>query len=264
MSSSKIKAAFFDIDGTLISFRDKTVSPSTAQAIRQLRARGILTFVATGRSRPEIEAQDMLHGMPFDAVLSNNGHLCYAEERILRDVPLDKADVAALVRYVEQTGCPAWFTERDRLYISSVNDRVRRVMADIHTQIPPVADFHRALSQPIYKVVFYLTPEEMAQGPARVVQHSVPLMFHPFASDFTPMGGGKEGAMLALLQQFGLSPQEVIAFGDGENDTQMLALAGIGVAMGNAAPHLKELADYVTDTCENDGIRKALEHFDIL
>lgn len=259
-----IKAAFFDIDGTLISLSNKVVTESTANAVCQLHDKGIKTFVATGRSRPEIEAQDMLRGMIFDGVLANNGQQCYCKDGDLRSIPLSEEDVAALVRDVDAHGYCAWFTERDRLYINRVNARVRQVMADIHTQIPPIEDIHRALSNPVYKVVVYLTPEEVAQWPARVVRSSVPMVFHPLSSDFAPRSGGKIAAMKELLDRFGILPEETIAFGDGPNDAEMLRLAGIGVAMGNGSVEAKEAADYITDTCENDGIRKALEHFGLI
>ncbi len=56
----------------------------------------------------------------------------------------------------------------------------------------------------------------------------------------------------------------MIAFGDGENDMEMLSAAGIGVAMGNALPCVKEIADYVTETVEQDGILRALQNFRLL
>ena len=58
-----------------------------------------------------------------------------------------------------------------------------------------------------------------------------------------------------------IDQEEIIAFGDGENDMEMLQFAGIGVAMGNATDELKAQADYVTDTNENDGVAKAIRHF---
>ena len=57
---------------------------------------------------------------------------------------------------------------------------------------------------------------------------------------------------------------EIMAFGDGENDIDMLQFAGVGVAMGNADEKVKAMADYVTDTVENDGIEKALRHFGLI
>ena len=68
----------------------------------------------------------------------------------------------------------------------------------------------------------------------------------------------------AAMERYGLAPEEVMAFGDGENDITMLALAGTGVAMGNGDEAVKAMADYVTDTVDNGGVSKALRHFGLL
>ena len=70
--------------------------------------------------------------------------------------------------------------------------------------------------------------------------------------------------MERLLAHFGLSRQEIMAFGDGENDREMLSFAAIGIAMGNAREETKAAADYVTDHIDRDGIEKALHHFGLL
>ena len=67
-----------------------------------------------------------------------------------------------------------------------------------------------------------------------------------------------------MMELFRLSREEIIAFGDAENDIDMLKFAGIGVAMGNAFSILKEQADYVTDHIDKDGIWKALKHFQVI
>ena len=67
-----------------------------------------------------------------------------------------------------------------------------------------------------------------------------------------------------VLEHYGIRREEIIAFGDGENDMDMLQFAGIGVAMGNAGPEVKEAADYVTEHIDEDGLEKALRHYGLL
>ena len=71
-------------------------------------------------------------------------------------------------------------------------------------------------------------------------------------------------AMLEILSRHNILPAESIAFGDSENDIEMLRTAGIGVAMGNATPECLAVADYVTADCDGDGLKKALEHFELI
>ena len=67
-----------------------------------------------------------------------------------------------------------------------------------------------------------------------------------------------------IIEHYGISLHETMAFGDGGNDMAMLRHAGIGVAMGNAGDEVKEAADYVTDSVDDDGVMNALRHFDVI
>ena len=77
-------------------------------------------------------------------------------------------------------------------------------------------------------------------------------------------GGGKMVGIQRYLDSIGATRDEIIAFGDGHNDAEMLRYAGIGVAMGNAEDDTKAVADYVTADIDDDGIAKALEHFGLI
>ena len=82
--------------------------------------------------------------------------------------------------------------------------------------------------------------------------------------DINSQTSGKASGIQTICNELGILPENVIAFGDGENDMEMLSAAGIGVAMGNALPCVKEIADYVTETVEQDGILRALQNFRLL
>ena len=82
--------------------------------------------------------------------------------------------------------------------------------------------------------------------------------------DIIPKDGGKSAGIRQYLDLLGIDRSESMAFGDGENDIDMLEFVGVGVAMGNADDAVKAAADYVTDTVDNDGIAKALQHFGLI
>ncbi len=73
--------------------------------------------------------------------------------------------------------------------------------------------------------------------------------------------GSKSNAVRFVGGRLGLKPEEIVAMGDNYNDVEMIQFAGMGVAMGNAPDDIKAKADFVTDTNNNDGVRKALEKF---
>jgi Cof subfamily protein (haloacid dehalogenase superfamily) len=83
----------------------------------------------------------------------------------------------------------------------------------------------------------------------------------PFFLELVPKGIDKAKSLLRLLSKINLTPADMIAFGDGYNDLSMLKLAGMGVAMQNAAPEVRAEADYITLSNEEDGVAAALEHF---
>ena len=88
--------------------------------------------------------------------------------------------------------------------------------------------------------------------------------WHRGAYDIVPATGGKVAGIKAYLDRFGIAPEETMAFGDGENDADMLRFAHVGVAMGNADPAAIEAADYVCGDIDEDGLARALERFGLI
>ena len=84
----------------------------------------------------------------------------------------------------------------------------------------------------------------------------------PFFVELMPKGIDKAQSLARLLDHLHLSPADLVAFGDGYNDLSMIRFAGMGVAMDNAAPELRAVANYITLSNEHDGVAAALEHFE--
>ena len=82
--------------------------------------------------------------------------------------------------------------------------------------------------------------------------------------DIISKNGGKVTGIRKMLEIHGISGEEMVAFGDGENDIEMLSFAGVGVAMGNAEEPVKAVADFVTADIDDDGIEKALKHYNLI
>ena len=97
-----------------------------------------------------------------------------------------------------------------------------------------------------------------------IAENLEPSRWNPAFMDFNPKGLTKADGIGAVIRHLGITREETMAFGDGGNDIDMLRYAGIGVAMGNAEDHVKQAADHVTATVDEDGIGKALRHFGIL
>lgn len=255
-----IRAAFFDVDGTLLSHRTKQVPRSAHKALEKLKAAGIQCVVSTGRVIHELDRLPM-GGLTFDAYITMNGQLTLDKNREkLYGMPLEGEAKDLVLKLFEEKQIPVILVEPDRLYVNFVNDRVAEVQAAISSRVPPVGEYRGA---ELYQACVYVTEEEEGVL-APVTAFCDTTRWHPGGVDLIAKDGGKRTAIARYLQIQGISSEETIAFGDGENDMGMLQLAGIGVAMGNAEEKVRNIADYVTDDIDEDGLAKALDHFGLI
>ena len=96
---------------------------------------------------------------------------------------------------------------------------------------------------------------------AELAEHLSVMRSKPFFLEFTELGVTKGTSLAFLIEKLGITREEVIAIGDSYNDVAMIEFAGLGVAMGNAPDDVKELANFVTDTNNNDGVAKVINTF---
>lgn len=255
------KAIFFDVDGTLVSFQTHQVSPAVVDALHQLRAQGIKLFLATGRHPAMIGNVRSL--FPFDGYMTLSGQLCTVGDQVVHSSPMEPQAVEELVSAARDGAFSCLFLEEKAIYLNLVNDLTRRFMGDLNLDMPPVRDPREALGKPLYQAVTFLTRENehllLSRAP-----HVKTTRWHPEFLDVIPTSGGKDQGMEAILNFLGIPLEQSMAFGDGENDLSMLRHAGIGVAMGTASQEVRQGADYVTGTVDEDGIVTALKHFGLL
>lgn len=255
-----IKVIFFDNDGTLLSHSLGQVPPSARAAIEKLRAKGIKCVMCTGRHISEIEELPT-RDMEFDAYITLVGQLVLdGDKKMMAGFPFSADELPVLVELFKEKRYPMQLVEKDAMYINYINERVRKVQADISTSLPCVGEY---TGNQVYQVMAYFD-EEDAAGLSKQLQDLYLTRWHSQAIDILPGGGGKILGIKAYLEAVGVDVSETMAFGDGENDAEMLRFAGTGVAMGNAVDVTKESADYITDHIDNDGLAKALEHFGLI
>lgn len=255
-----IKAAFFDIDGTLLPHSTGKVPLSTEWAVRALREKGISIFAATGRHMSELEELP-LDGLCFDGYVLLNGQICTdGAGNLLYAVPIPRYDTERIVSLFEKQELPILLLEEKRMYINFANDRVRRVQDDISTSVPERGIYSGA---PIYQCVVYVDESESGEL-ARILPGCRITRWNSGAVDVISREGGKVRGIRYMMEKYFLRQDEIIAFGDGENDREMLSYAGTGVAMREASDAVKRCADYVTGSAGGDGISEALKYYGIL
>lgn len=118
----------------------------------------------------------------------------------------------------------------------------------------------RGLARPVYQMVPYTDGLSQDFLAARLPLCDITLWHDGGAFDITPKGGSKQLGIQKVVEHFGYSLEEIAAIGDGYNDIPMIRYAGTGIAMGNARDPVKEVADFVTDPIEKDGLLHAVEY----
>lgn len=259
----KIRAAFFDIDGTLISMGGHKMPASLPGALDTLRKNGAALLLGTGRHPLEIEQENLLPGLQFDGAAYMNGQLCEWQGKPVVQNLIPPQELAALHAYLDKTGRSCIFLERNDMYANKVDDRLIEGQAHVGTAVPPLRSLDGLETREIYQVIPYVDAQEEREL-LTVMPNCKTLRWGDAVVDLTTKAGGKEKGIRALCNAMGISVEETIAFGDGANDMEMLEMAGIGVAMGNALEETKRCADYVTDDVDDDGLAKALRHFHLI
>ena len=255
-----IKAAFFDVDGTLFSHTKHETSDSTKRALRELQEKGILIFAATGRHYLELE-RFPVSDIAFDGYVLLNGQFCADKNKaLLFGCPIDGEDVKSLLKIFEKEETPMTIIQKDRMFINFVNEAVVKTQEAVSSVPAMIGEYQGG---EIYQVISYLTRDEEAAF-AKNVPNSRITRWQEGGVDIISKTGGKAVGIEKMLELYGINRDEIIAFGDGENDMEMLEFAKIGVAMGNASDIVKAKADYLTDHIDEDGIEKALRHFGLI
>ncbi len=259
---TNIKAIFFDIDGTLVSFDTHKVPQSTIDALEELRKKGIKIFVATGRM---LSMVDVLDGIAFDGYISYNGAYCVDEHRNeIYANPFPKEDLEVLVKHLENDPFAVSFMGKDEMTVNMLNDRVKAVANHIAVLPPRPENPWTTIQKDIFQFCIYVDEDKEKQLMSEVLVNHESNRWTPLFADVNVKGNTKQSGIDQILKRYNIDLSETMAFGDGGNDIPMIKHVAIGIAMGNAGENVKQAADYITDTVDNDGISKALVHFGVL
>lgn len=273
---NKYKIIALDLDGTLTR-SDKTISCHTREILIEAQQRGHKVVLASGRPTNGMGyLADQLRMDEFGGtVLAFNGgeitdwstheilnQVLFPEEAVplLHDFAVDKG--FAIMTYC---GKQIFTIEEGNKYVmqSAMRNRMEIVVVD---------DFLKATKEwgRIPKCMIVGDPDklevleremhEYAKG-KQCLQEIDFFRSEPYYLEIVPKGIDKGQCLQIVLDHYGLKREELIACGDAYNDMGMIRYAGLGVAMGNAQDCVKEVADYITDSNENDGVAKVVEKF---
>lgn len=259
------KLVALDMDGTLLDSQ-KNIAPATVGAIKRVVDKGVLVVISTGRSVRGVAKYQKTLALAEPIVTYNGAMIIQGDSgRVLFEQGLKMADIRrifALGRQYDTTIC-IWAD--NLLYANRLDERMagyQRLAGIAPLLLENIDDLSAA---GVSKILWIDEPERIAQFTRELRTDmfdevtfciSQPTFLELFNSRVS-----KGAAIAKIGESYGIRPDEMIAIGDGLNDTSMIEYAGLGVAMGNAAPELKAIAQYITDTNDNEGVRQVLEKF---
>ena len=245
----KPRIIFFDIDGTLVPLKEG-IRPRTVEALQKLRQNGIRLCIATGRTPMEMPK---FEGVTFDALLTYNGSYCFTPERDIFKNLIPKEDIVILRRNAAALGRPLALATDSRLVANGTEPDLEEYFAIGGGKLVVADDFDEVAQGEVFQVLMGGREEEY---PAILndVTHAKIAAWWDRAVDIIPANGGKGVAVEKVLEFYGIDKADSMAFGDGNNDREMLQAVGTGVAMENGSPELKALADEICGPVYEDGI----------
>lgn len=239
-----IKLIALDIDGTLIT-SDHTISTRTEEAIKSAINKGVNVMLSTGRS------SDMCHQyieqLALDTYLitASGAEIWSPTKEIMNRCHHEATLIQSLFEKGEDIGLNMWLISADQVFENG------HFPTDFHKHIWLKIGFYSDDEQKLRQMKTYLSDYANIE-----ITNS-----HPMNIEVNPKNVSKAHALMTVCEELGMTMDQVMAVGDSLNDYTMIKQAGIGVAMGNAQSEIKEIADYVTKSNDEDGVALAIEKF---
>lgn len=265
----KYKLLVLDLDGTLTNNK-KEITPHTLQTLLQAQANGLKIILASGR--PTYGIAPLANTLQLDVyegyILAYNGGqiIDWKTKNILYENVLDSAIYPYLYECAKKNNFVI-LSYKDEYIVSedADNQYVRHEAFLNKMKSITVPNFLDVINFPVAKCLIVGDPKPLAlleQEMKGTLENQMNVFrSEPFFLELVPKGIDKARSLAVLLKKLGISKEEMIACGDGFNDLSMIQYAGFGVAMANAQETIKNAADYITLSNEEDGVAAVVEKF---
>lgn len=252
---NQIKAVFFDIDETLYQKETDYLPETVIPALQQLQQAGIIVGIATGRVQASFPAKvsELVKKLNIDTLVCSNGQFVMSKGEIIRNAALPTEKVRQLLDYLIEQEIDYCVLNNDKLCVSNITPKLKGALDPIttHYQVDP----HYADHHPVLQILSFhdQTKDHLFKNIPQL-EGLKTIRWHEDSVDIFESAGSKAFGIQQVAEHLGFTMENVMAFGDGLNDVEMLSQVGVGVAMGNGCDTVKQLAKHIAPNIDDDGI----------
>lgn len=254
------KFLFFDVDGTLYN-SNKQLPQSAKEAIFKARENGHEIAIATGRAPFMI--QNLLDELQIDTFVTFNGQYVVYKGNVIFTDQIPNEMLQKILNYGEKNEHPFVFINDVEMIATAPNyTSISESLATLHYPYPVInASYY--LQRPVYQTLLFAKQHEQEQYEKEFPNVQF-IRWHEYSCDMLPAGGSKARGIQKLIEHINFPMEDVIAFGDGLNDIEMLSSVGYSVAMGNGHEKAKAVASYIAKSVDEDGIANAMKDLGLI
>ena len=263
------KILVLDIDGTLVN-SEKKITPETLKYLKMIQEQGHIVALASGRPFPGLKQYSDALGLAEYGgyALSFNGGkvISCATQEVIYTKAIPNRYAKILYEFAKERHI-GMVTYKDNQVITGPDtDGYMEFEARLnHMELCQVDDFLKVVDFDMIKCLMTAEPEVAEQYEKELAALVSPdlnvFRSEPYFIEITVKGVDKAESIARLLEHIDMKREQCICCGDGFNDKTMVEYAGVGVAMGNAQQVVKDVADYVTASCDEDGLVEVIKKF---
>ena len=264
-----MKAFFFDIDVTLVSFKTHRIPQSTIDVLKKIKQQGHLIIIATGRPKSIINNLSQLETPGLvDGYITMNGGYTYVGNIVLSDNPIPHDDLQKIITYTSlKRATNVYMFETEEKYLVRESEKYKEIFYDkLNINYIPCSDesVEKILrNRTVYQITTFIDKNQEEYLIPQIKECET-TRWHPYFIDIIGKGNTKQKGIEAICQHFNIKREDTYAFGDGGNDVSMIQYAGVGVVMGNATDEVKAKGDLITSSVDDDGIALAIKTLNVI
>ncbi len=261
----KYKLIAVDVDGTLLDSSDR-ITEKTKDAIRLCKEMGVIFTISSGRPVQGVEKLNKILNLDTPFITYNGAMVVLGKsKRILYEQKLSASNANSVIKLGDKWG-PTMFVWADNiLYSNDINERTKNYSKLANTEPVFFKDLTEITGNGVSKVLWYDEIDNINRFNDKVGKYiSNEINYHtskPMFLEFVDKNASKAIAMEKIGEHYKITRDEMIAIGDGLNDLSMIEYAGLGIAMGNAHESVKNKAQYITLSNDEEGVAYAIEKF---